>query len=90
MTPLDVDELDKILQDLANTVFRHGQATNTNIPFHHGEPVKEAKLALLTYIKEEVIGGDDEITELDHIDVEEWKFTRNELRESQRNRLEQS
>lgn len=39
-------KVDEILQELSNTVFQHGKATRTNIPFHYGEPMKDAKQAL--------------------------------------------
>lgn len=42
----------EILGTLANTVFRHGQARRTNVPFHHGEPVKEAQAELCTAMLE--------------------------------------
>lgn len=45
-----MSELEEILQELSNTVYRHGQATRTNTPFHYGEPIKEAKQAIEAYI----------------------------------------
>lgn len=61
----------EILGTLANTVFRHGQARRTNVPFHHGEPVKEAQAELCTAMLE-LVGEDEtlqEQSEYDKVDI---------------------
>ena len=44
--------IDDRLQELSNTVYQHGKATRTNTPFHHGEPMSEAKQAIKADILE--------------------------------------
>jgi Cft2 family RNA processing exonuclease len=38
--------LQERLQELSNIVYQHGQATRTPIPFHYGEPMKDATKAI--------------------------------------------
>jgi hypothetical protein len=63
-TPKD-DELDEILQELSNTVYRHGQATRTNTPFHYGEPMKEAKQAIQAEIERQCVAA--RVDELENV-----------------------
>jgi hypothetical protein len=52
--------LDDTLQELANTVYQHGKATRTNTPFHYGEPMGQAKEAILSDLLE-IIGEDNKV-----------------------------
>lgn len=56
-------EITEILQELCNTVYRHGQALRTNTPFHYGEPMKEATELLLSLLKRQ-----DRYARLDELD----------------------
>jgi len=87
-------KVDEILQELSNTVFQHGKATRTNIPFHYGEPMKDAKQALYKDMLE-LIGEDDtEVrgTTQNSTNPKYWTKrtkTKNELRQELRNKLKE-